>query len=53
MMIAATGEPGAASNNRSAKAAPTTTVTAAITAMPPPCGVGVRWDDRTFGLASA
>ena len=26
---------------------------AAITAMPAPCGVGMRWDERAFGLASA
>ena len=26
---------------------------AAITAMPPPCGVGIRWEERAFGLASA
>ena len=26
---------------------------AAMTAMPPPCGVGVRCDDRAFGFASA
>ena len=26
---------------------------AAMTAMPPPCGVGSRCDERAFGLASA
>ena len=26
---------------------------AAITAMPPPCGVGIRCEERAFGLASA
>jgi len=26
---------------------------APITAMPPPCGVGILWDERAFGFASA
>ena len=33
--------------------APATTTVAPITAMPPPCGVGTRCDERAFGLASA
>ena len=38
-----------------AKAMTVTAVTsvAAITAMPAPCGVGIRWEERAFGLASA
>jgi hypothetical protein len=30
-----------------------TTIVAAITAMPPPCGVGVLCDERALGLATA
>ena len=32
---------------------PATSSVAAITAMPAPCGVGMRCEDRAFGLASA
>src|SRR5580698_250784 len=34
-------------------AAPTVTNVAAMTAMPPPCGVGAECDDRAFGFAKA
>jgi len=30
-----------------------TIIVAAITAMPPPWGVGLRWEDRAFGRARA
>ena len=33
--------------------APATSSVAAITAMPAPCGVGMRWEERAFGRASA
>ena len=33
--------------------APATTSVAAITAMPAPCGIGMRCEDRAFGVASA
>ena len=36
-----------------AMTAPAAISVAAITAMPAPCGVGMRCDDRAFGLASA
>ncbi len=37
----------------SAMEAAATTSVAATTAMPAPCGVGMRWEDRAFGFASA
>jgi hypothetical protein len=37
----------------SAIAAAATISVAATTAMPPPCGVGMLWEDRAFGVASA
>ena len=37
----------------SAMTAAATISVAAITAMPAPCGVGMRWEDRAFGFASA
>ena len=37
----------------SAMAAAATISVAAITAMPAPCGVGIRWEERAFGFASA
>src|SRR5262249_664029 len=38
---------------RNKLAAHTTIVVATMTAIPPPCGVGSRCDDRAFGLANA
>ena len=44
---------GKAPREKIASATATAPSVAATTAMPPPCGVGVRCDERAFGLASA
>ena len=44
---------GETPSEKIASATPTAPIVAAMTAMPPPCGVGVRCDERAFGLASA
>ena len=42
------------SNAGDVAAAPqATTNVATTTGIPPPCGVGLRWDERAFGLANA